>query len=304
METLPRITVITVVRNAEATLERAIESLIAQAYPNLEFLVLDAASTDGTPEIIRRYEPHIAHWRSHADGGPNAAYNEGIERASGDIIALLNADDWYEPGILLTVGEAYRADPSLDMVTCEAKIWRRGADGNLQEMRHFRGKSLTLSPEGSPMPNARFFRKSVFTRFGPFETENHAGKRLIAADLEHLLRLSQHSLKNRILPQVGYHYLMHEGSQTMGKNPERERQMYDERAWLAERYLAKKTLRPYARRLKRWHRRGTVRAFLYHLRARHWNDAFSEAKRGIRVSHALWLADAIRFFITPRKETA
>lgn len=296
----PKITVITVVRNAVATLERAIESLRAQAYPNLEYIVLDAASTDGTLEIIKKHGGFISHWRSHKDDGAQAAINEGIARASGEVIALLNADDWYEPGILQRIGEAFRTEPSLDIVSCEAKMWKRDdKSGELVEMRHFKGKSLEINPSASPVPNARFFRRSVFTRCGTFLNENHQGQCYIAADLEFLLRMSQYALKNKILSIVGYHYLMHAGSLTMAGDPARDRQMYEERAHIAETYLANQHIPAiYQRRLKRWHRRGTTRLFFWRLKEKNTAGALAEAKRGMKISPLLWPLDALRMALT------
>jgi len=300
---LPRISIITPVRNAAATLPRAIESLVAQAYPDMEYLLLDAASTDGTREVIERYRAHIAYVRSHADDGANAAYNEGIARATGGVIGLLNADDWYEPGVLMAVGEAFAQDPALEMVTTEAKVWQADGAGGLRCIKHFTGKSLGLNPAATPMPNARFFRKSLFERYGDFVVTNEAGQRYIASDLEYLLRLSQYSVRTRVLPRVGYHYYAHEGSITFGADPVRMRQMYEERASLAETYLQKNTLPAmYRPRLRRWHRRGTTRAFWRHLAARDFPRAWAEMKRGMRMSKALWLPDAVRLAISGRFE--
>ena len=100
---LPLITVVVFVRNALATIAHALDSVVAQTQPGVELLVLDGGSVDGTVEVIRRYEDKIAFWRSAPDGGPTAAINEGVARAAGDVICLLPADDWLEPGALQTV---------------------------------------------------------------------------------------------------------------------------------------------------------------------------------------------------------
>src|SRR5262249_23594919 len=148
-------------------------SLIAQDYPNLEYIVLDGGSTDGTLAIIKRYESHIRYWHSRPDGGAGYAYNEGLRRANGEIVAFLNADDGYEPGILRAVGEAFAADPALDLVTCEARIVEHG-----QPTKYFRGKDLLLG-EGSAVINARFFKKSLFARCGELCLTDPAGRYMI-----------------------------------------------------------------------------------------------------------------------------
>lgn len=287
---LPKITVITVTRNAAATLAQALESAVAQNYPNLEFLLLDAASTDGTVDVIKRYEPHLAHWRSHADDGPNSAYNEGIARATGDLVTFLNADDWYEPGILHAIGEAFAAYPS-DVITCEARAVKM-VDGSPVETRRYAGKNLALTPLGTPMPNARFFKRELFQHYGNFKVQNHQGTRMIASDLEFLLRLSQHPLHNHIIPRLGYTYVEHEGSITFGNNPARNLQMYEERAALAEHYLP--LLPAYRARLKRWHRRGTARIFWHYGRCGEKRKAWQALKSGLRLSPARWPLECLR----------
>lgn len=91
----PLLTVITVVRNGEKTLERTIQSVLSQTYPAIEYIIVDGASTDQTLEIIRRYDDRLAYWLSEPDGGLYDAMNKGIALASGEWIHLLNADDRY-----------------------------------------------------------------------------------------------------------------------------------------------------------------------------------------------------------------
>ena len=96
-ENMPLITVVTVVRNGEITLEETILSVINQTYSNIEYIIIDGASTDGTIDIIKKYENRINYWISEPDKGIYYAMNKGVELATGDYIALLNSDDWYEP---------------------------------------------------------------------------------------------------------------------------------------------------------------------------------------------------------------
>ena len=107
--TLPKITVVTPSFNQSGTLEDTILSVIGQCYPNLEYMVLDGGSSDGSLEIIQKYEEHLAYWVSAPDGGQTAAINEGFRRATGDILAWLNSDDMYLPGALAHV--AAHLDP-------------------------------------------------------------------------------------------------------------------------------------------------------------------------------------------------
>ena len=93
-----RVSVVTVVRNGEATIENTILSVLSQRHPNLEYIVVDGGSTDGTLDILRRYDDRLALWISEPDRGISDAFNKGIALATGDVIGLLNADDTYTPG--------------------------------------------------------------------------------------------------------------------------------------------------------------------------------------------------------------
>ena len=99
----PLITVITVVYNGEKTLEETIKSVINQTYDNIEYIIIDGNSSDGTLDIIKKYEDKIDYWQSEPDKGIYDAMNKGIELAQRDYVALLNADDWYEPDTCLTI---------------------------------------------------------------------------------------------------------------------------------------------------------------------------------------------------------
>lgn len=92
---MPLITVLTVVYNRSQHLERAIESVVSQSYPNLEYIVVDGASTDGTLDIIKKYDHSIDYWISEPDHGMYYALNKGIGLAHGDMIGLVHSDDFF-----------------------------------------------------------------------------------------------------------------------------------------------------------------------------------------------------------------
>lgn len=93
----PLVTYITVVRNNAATLARTIESVQSQTYFNVEHIVLDGASTDGTLDVIRKYGERIDYFASEPDGGLYEAVNKAVPLARGQLICILNSDDWLEP---------------------------------------------------------------------------------------------------------------------------------------------------------------------------------------------------------------
>ena len=111
MKNQPLISIITVVYNGAKTLEQTIKSVLEQTYPNIEYIIMDGGSTDGTIEIIKKYENKIALWVSEPDNGLYDAMNKGIHKATGKFIGMINSDDWYEPNAVALAVESYRNNP-------------------------------------------------------------------------------------------------------------------------------------------------------------------------------------------------
>ena len=97
------VSIITVVYNGEKHIEQSIKSVLAQTYSNIEYIIIDGVSTDGTLDIVRKYEPKITQVISEKDTGIYNAMNKGLAMANGDVIAILNADDYYYPETIETV---------------------------------------------------------------------------------------------------------------------------------------------------------------------------------------------------------
>jgi glycosyltransferase involved in cell wall biosynthesis len=113
----PRITIVTAVRNGVRYIEDTIRSIISQGYPNLEYIVVDGVSTDGTLEVIRKYEKHISWWVSQPDQGVYDALNTGFARSTGEIMGWLNASDMLHPNGLFVVGSVFAALPNVEWIT-------------------------------------------------------------------------------------------------------------------------------------------------------------------------------------------
>jgi glycosyltransferase involved in cell wall biosynthesis len=108
---LPRISIVTPSFNQGRFLEECLLSVLNQNYANLEYLVIDGGSTDRSVEIIKKYADRLAYWVSEPDGGQADAINKGLRRATGEVVAWLNSDDYYLPGALAAVAEAYGKNP-------------------------------------------------------------------------------------------------------------------------------------------------------------------------------------------------
>src|SRR6266568_7556231 len=112
----PKVTIVTPSYNQGHFLEETIRSVLLQGYPDLEYIVIDGGSTDGSIEIIQRYSKELAHWSSEPDGGPAAGLNKGFRGATGEIFSFLNADDFYLPGAFYRIANIFSADRSVDVV--------------------------------------------------------------------------------------------------------------------------------------------------------------------------------------------
>ncbi|MEW6303177.1 MAG: glycosyltransferase family 2 protein [Verrucomicrobiota bacterium] len=112
----PRISIITPSFNQADYLEETILSVLNQRYPNLEYIIIDGGSSDGSAKIIEKYAPRLAHWVSERDQGQAHAINKGLRKATGGIVAYLNSDDVYLPGALSAVAAAFQKHPGRNWV--------------------------------------------------------------------------------------------------------------------------------------------------------------------------------------------
>lgn len=117
----PRITVVTPSYNQSQFIEEAIRSVLLQGYPNLEYIVIDGGSTDGSIEVIRKYEQYLAYWVSEKDQGQSSAINKGFAHSTGDILCWINSDDMLKPNALKVVAQSLknRLEPAWLVGACE-----------------------------------------------------------------------------------------------------------------------------------------------------------------------------------------
>lgn len=132
MNKYPKISIITPSYNQAQFLERTIQSVLDQDYSNLEWIVMDGGSTDGSVEIIQKYEPYFTHWQSEKDNGQSAAINAGMAKATGDVCCWLNSDDLFVDGALSQVGKYFQEHTDCQWLVCGG------------ELRDIKGKTLRV----------------------------------------------------------------------------------------------------------------------------------------------------------------
>ena len=119
---LPRITIVTPSFNQAQYLEQTLLSVLDQGYPNLEYFVIDGGSTDGSVDLLRKYSSRLTYWVSERDHGQTHAINKGMARATGDIRAYINSDDFYLPGTLHAIAKAAKEYPGCDLFHGDCRI--------------------------------------------------------------------------------------------------------------------------------------------------------------------------------------
>lgn len=183
----PKISVITVVRNGREFVEQTINSVLSQSYQNIEYIVIDGGSTDGTVDIIKSHDSQITKWISEKDRGIADAFNKGLALAGGDYLLFLNADDALaHPGVLQEVVEAIVANGYPELIYGDCDLHERTSGAVLHRT------IVEFSPvglkKGKIIPHpALFTKRSYFEKYGGFDTDYK-----IAMDYEWLLRGALH----------------------------------------------------------------------------------------------------------------
>lgn len=167
-----KISIVTVSFNQKAYLQEAIDSVLSQGYPDLEYIVVDPGSTDGSRELIQSYSARIAHVIFEPDNGAADGLNKGFARATGDVFGFLNSDDILMPGSLRLVGDFFRDHPECDVAMGNGhKI-----DGQGRKLRHFRARGFTpkryLYGGTQWLQQSSFVRSKAYLRSPRFNPEN------------------------------------------------------------------------------------------------------------------------------------
>jgi glycosyltransferase involved in cell wall biosynthesis len=169
---LPRISIITPSYNQAAFFRKTLDSVLDQNYPNLEYIVIDGGSTDGSTDILREYSSRLVYWVSEPDEGQSHALDKGFTRSTGEIMTWLNSDDVLLAGSLHTVGEIFARYPQIQWLTGQpanldvhdqlrVSPLKTGRFGALIRHRWYHGRGLGfIRQEGT------FWRRSLWEKIG------------------------------------------------------------------------------------------------------------------------------------------
>jgi GT2 family glycosyltransferase len=168
----PLVSIVTPSFNQAAYLEQTLKSVLEQDYPRIEYIVIDGASTDGCVEIIQSYADKLAFWISEKDNGQAEAIDKGLSRATGEIVAWLNSDDYYLPGAISAAVRIFQENPGVALVYGNMLA----VDQNGETINQLTYRQLTLEDLlcfqiiGQP---AVFFRRSTLKKAGDLDPTYH-----------------------------------------------------------------------------------------------------------------------------------
>lgn len=209
---LPKISVITPSYNQAEFLERTLRSVLDQNYPNLELIVIDGGSTDGSVDIILRYQDRLAYWVSEPDRGQTDAINKGLQRATGEWVAWQNSDDVYYPRVFDDLARAVRSHPEVDLVTGNINLIDQ-FDRVLRDVHYVNPSHGALLAEGMVLTNqAAFWRRRVHEDIGWLDESLHC-----SFDYEWFLRLTK-KYRGIHVNRIWGGYRLHDATKTSTLN--------------------------------------------------------------------------------------
>lgn len=202
-----KISIITICKNAELTIERTIRSVLNQTYAEVEYIIIDGASTDSTMNIVNKYSTSISKIISETDHGIYDAMNKGIKNSSGEVIGLINADDWYELDTIQKVVEAFKCN---DVGIVHGNVELVWSDGKTEAAKTDELCKLWYSMV--VRHPATFVRRKVYEKMGLFDDSFK-----IAGDYDFILRCYANGIKFLYLDEILTHFSMSGVSNTDGK---------------------------------------------------------------------------------------
>jgi glycosyltransferase involved in cell wall biosynthesis len=209
MKKQPLVTIVTPSYNQAQYLEATIQSVLAQSYPNIEYIVIDGGSTDGSVEIIKQYADKLAYWVSEPDQGQTDAINKGFARANGEVMAWLNSDDTYHPEGVAKAVAYLEQHPEVGLVYGDTDF----IDEHGRVMGHFPARQTSharIRRGYVHIPQqASFWRAELWRQVGPLDPSFY-----FAMDYDLWVRLSKVS-EIKYVPDVWAYFRLHGDSKTI-----------------------------------------------------------------------------------------
>lgn len=187
-----KVSVITVVYNGVDTIERTINSVLEQTYTNLEYIIIDGQSTDGTLAVIDKYRDRIMHVISGPDKGMYEAMNKGITLATGELIGIINSDDWYEKDAISHVVAAFLTNSAATIFHGILKYW--SADGYFKSVHGHEAGFLKFGMIEHP---TCFVKRTLYQELGLFDLRYN-----YSSDYDFMLRARAHQAIFFFIPHV------------------------------------------------------------------------------------------------------
>ena len=289
MSSLPLVSVITPSLNQAEHLEEMILSVLNQDYPNLEYIIIDGGSTDGSVDIIRKYQHRLAYWVSESDLGQSHAVNKGFLRAKGEILAWVNSDDLLCTGAVRLAAEFLASNPEVSLVYGGANFI--DADGRL--MRAIRQRDFNLAHclirVGTPIAHpAAFFRRETFQQIGLLDQGLH-----YLMDFDYWIRVALAGLQIARIPDTLAYLRLHPDSKTVGQIPKLNEELM---AWVTRFFL-----QPLPPKIARLERQSRSRALLELGLKSFYAKQFSEGRRAVFKGARLYPRNLFRdlYFLLP-----
>jgi len=212
----PLVSIVTPSFNQAPFLEETIRSVLDQDYPNLEYWIIDGGSTDGSLEIIERYAPRLAGWVSEKDRGQTDALNKGFGWARGEILAWLNSDDTYQPGVVSEAVDFLTQNPDVGLVYGDANL--------IDEQGEVLGKFPAAQTDYERLrrgyvhipQQSAFFRASLWKQVGPLDPSFY-----FAMDYDLWVRLAKVS-RLAYIPKTWANFRLHASGKSV---------VSDDRCW-------------------------------------------------------------------------
>lgn len=228
-----KISIVTISYNQAKFIDETIRSVLRQGYSNLEYIVADGGSTDGSLAIIDQYRPHLTKVINGPDQGAADALNKGFAHATGEILGFLNSDDTLLPGAVEAVADFMIRNPQVDFVSGHCLV--TNADGRMLRTTYSDRFSLRrLAYDGCILLQpATFFRRAIFERSPGFNVANR-----ISWDSEKFLDFGMVGARHALLEQYLATYRLHQESITGANTDEAKRQIVRDRN--LERYLGRR----------------------------------------------------------------